>query len=64
MCSNSSNVLCWNNFIERRTQMKYEYKYSAFGKSRSKKTEKKVPSKTPYKALMYLAELAERKRSE
>lgn len=44
--------------------MKYEYKYSAFGKSRSKKTEKKVPSKTPYKALMYLAELAERKRSE
>ena len=36
--------------------MKYEYKFSAFGKARSKKDEKKTLSKTPYKTLVYLAE--------
>ena len=35
--------------------MKYEYKFSAFGKNR-KKTEKKAPSKTPYKFLEYVSE--------
>lgn len=35
---------------------KYEYKYSAFGQSRTKKAEKRTPSKTPYKFLMYVAE--------
>lgn len=34
---------------------KYEYKYSAFAQTQ-KKVEKKTPSKTPYKFLMYVAE--------
>lgn len=36
--------------------MKYQYKFSAFGKARSKKAEKKIATKTPYKTLVYLAE--------
>ena len=36
---------------------KYEYKFSAFGKMRDKKAEKKITNnKTPYKFLMYVAE--------